>query len=180
MKSQTHRRRPCVKWRQRLKRSGGKPKMLRTPATTRSWRRQGLSLIGSRGQGPANTWIFCFLRFYLFMRPRERGGHRPRDRQAPCGEPDRGLNPGTPGSRPGPKADAPPLSPQGSPWLRVLNGGSFCPRVATTFPTYVQDEAFAQSFLGPLLGRCAVPEGSLRAPAQAVQARPGTGRRFWP
>ena len=32
-----------------------------------------------------------------------------------CGEPDAGLDPRTPGSHPGPKADAPPLSHPGAP-----------------------------------------------------------------
>ena len=44
------------------------------------------------------------------MRDRERQRHRQREKQAPCGGPDVGLDPGTPGSRPEPKADAPPLS----------------------------------------------------------------------
>ena len=38
------------------------------------------------------------------------GRDRRREEQAPCQEPDVGLDPGTPGSRPGPKADAKPLS----------------------------------------------------------------------
>ena len=41
---------------------------------------------------------------------RERGRHRQREKQAPCREPDVGLDPGTPGSRTEPKADAQPLS----------------------------------------------------------------------
>ena len=45
--------------------------------------------------------IFFFLRFYLFIHERhgERQRHRHRDKQAPHGEPDVGLNPRTPGSR---------------------------------------------------------------------------------
>ena len=35
-------------------------------------------------------------------------------------EPDVGLDPGTPGSRPGPKADAQPLSHPGVPLLYIL------------------------------------------------------------
>ena len=49
------------------------------------------------------------------MRDRERQRHRQREKQAACREPDVGLDPGTPGSRPGPKADAQPLSHPGIP-----------------------------------------------------------------
>ena len=35
---------------------------------------------------------------------REREGHRQREKQAPCREPDVGLNPRSPELRPGPKA----------------------------------------------------------------------------
>ena len=58
-------------------------------------------------------------RFYLFIHERhtERGRDRGRGRekQAPCREPDTGLDPGTPGSRPEPKAGAQPLSYSGIP-----------------------------------------------------------------
>ena len=37
------------------------------------------------------------------------------EKQAPCGEPDAGLDPRTMGSRPEPKADAQPLSHPGVP-----------------------------------------------------------------
>ena len=46
---------------------------------------------------------------------RERQRHRQREKQAPCREPDVGLDPGTPGSRPGPKVDAKPLGHPGIP-----------------------------------------------------------------
>ena len=39
-------------------------------------------------------------------RERERQRHRRREKQAPCRVPDVGLDPGTPGSGPGPKAGA--------------------------------------------------------------------------
>ena len=54
---------------------------------------------------------------YLLMRDREREKqrHREREKQAPCREPDVGLEPGSPGSRPGLKADAQPLSHPGCP-----------------------------------------------------------------
>ena len=46
-------------------------------------------------------------------RRRRRQRHRQREKLAPCREPDAGLNPGTPGSCPGPKAGAKPLSHPG-------------------------------------------------------------------
>ena len=50
------------------------------------------------------------------MRDRERRQrHRQREKQALCGEPDVGLDPGTVGSRPEPKADAQLLSHPGAP-----------------------------------------------------------------
>ena len=53
-------------------------------------------------------YIYIFLDFiYLFTRDthRERGQrHREREKQAPCREPDMGLDPGSPGSCPGLKA----------------------------------------------------------------------------
>ena len=54
---------------------------------------------------------FFFLRFfiYLFMRDTQREG------QAPCREPGVGLDPGIPGSHPGLKAGAQPLSHPGVP-----------------------------------------------------------------
>ena len=49
------------------------------------------------------------------MRDRERGRDTNREKQAPCWEPDAGLDSGTPGSRLGPKASAKPLSHPGNP-----------------------------------------------------------------
>ena len=48
---------------------------------------------------------------------RERQKHTQREKQAPCREPDVGLNPRTLGSHPEPKADAQPLSHPGVPVL---------------------------------------------------------------
>ena len=47
-------------------------------------------------------------------RDRERQRHRQREKQAPCREPDVGLDPGTPGSCPEPKTDTQPLSHPGT------------------------------------------------------------------
>ena len=64
--------------------------------------------------------FFIFLKiFYLFMIDIEREKeqrHRQREKQAPCREPDAGLDPGSPGSCPEPKADAQPLSHPGVPY----------------------------------------------------------------
>ena len=61
-----------------------------------------------------------FKRFYSFIpeRHRERQRQRQREKQAPCGDPNAGLDSGTPGSRPGLKADTQPLSHQMS--LKLL------------------------------------------------------------
>ena len=45
-------------------------------------------------------------------RESERQRHRRREKLAPCREPDVGLDPGTPGLRPGPKAGAKPEPPR--------------------------------------------------------------------
>ena len=45
---------------------------------------------------------------------REAETDRQREKQAPCREPDVGLDPRTPGSQPEPKADAQPLSHPGA------------------------------------------------------------------
>ena len=59
---------------------------------------------------------FLFSKKILFIyerereRERERQRHRQREKQAPCRELDVGLDPGTPGLRPGPKAGTKLLS----------------------------------------------------------------------
>ena len=58
------------------------------------------------------------------MRDTERQRHRWREKQAPCREPNVGLDSRTPGSRPEPKADAQLLSHPGIPvrqFLKKLN-----------------------------------------------------------
>ena len=49
----------------------------------------------------------------------DRDRHRQREKQAPCGEPDAGHDPSTPGSRPELKADAQLLSHPGVPRARA-------------------------------------------------------------
>ena len=64
-----------------------------------------------------------FERFYLFMGGicRERQRHRQKEKQAPCREPNAEFYPGTPGSRPEPKADAQLLSHSGVPVFLFLS-----------------------------------------------------------
>ena len=52
---------------------------------------------------------------------REQQRHRQREKQAPCGKPNVGLDPGTPGSCPGLKADAQSLNHPGIPITPNLN-----------------------------------------------------------
>ena len=58
------------------------------------------------------------------MRDTERQRHRQREKQAPCRKHDVGLDPGTPGAHPEPKAGAPPLSPAGVPKPHLLSMSS--------------------------------------------------------
>ena len=62
-----------------------------------------------------------FLRFYLFIRDRERQRHRQREKQAPHKKPDAELDPRTLGSGPKSKADAQPLSHPGVPAFLFLD-----------------------------------------------------------
>ena len=58
-------------------------------------------------KGETDLFLF-FLRLYLFTHERRRGWagqrYRQREKQAPCREPDVGLDPESPGSHPGLKA----------------------------------------------------------------------------
>ena len=56
---------------------------------------------------------FFFLKDFLYSWQTQR--HKQREKQAPCREPDAGLDPRSPGSCPGPKADTQPLSHLGAP-----------------------------------------------------------------
>ena len=62
--------------------------------------------------------IFSFFKILLICSSephRKRQRHRQREKQAPYRDPDSGLDPRTPGSRPEPKADAQPLTHPGAP-----------------------------------------------------------------
>ena len=86
---------------------------------------QLLNLSESRFPHLKSRVIFFKDFIYLFMRhthtntvrerERERQRHRQREKQAPCREPDVGLDPRTSGSHSGPKAGAKPLSHPGIP-----------------------------------------------------------------
>ena len=56
----------------------------------------------------------------MIVTERERERHRQREKQAPCREPDVGLDSRTPGSQPEPKADAQPLSHPSAPRILAL------------------------------------------------------------
>ena len=87
------------------------------------------SVLNIQRHNPYQQKLFhFFLRFYLFIheRHRERGAKtQAEEKQAPCRKPDVGFDPGTPGSHPGPKASAKPLSHPGIP-----NKSSFRPSVS--------------------------------------------------
>ena len=62
---------------------------------------------------------FFFQRFYIFIHERQRERQR-QEKQAPCKEPDMGLDPRSPGSRPEAKADAQPLSHSSIPEAKFM------------------------------------------------------------
>ena len=76
---------------------------------------------------PPAKIVFLLLFFkdfiYLFMRvtKREKGRDRQKEKQAPCREPNVGLDPGTSGSRPEPKAGTKLLSHPGIPLVKISN-----------------------------------------------------------
>ena len=68
--------------------------------------------------------FFKILFIYSLETHRERGRDTGREKQAPCGKPNTGLDPKSPGSRPELKADAQPLSHPGAPYPKSLNCGA--------------------------------------------------------
>ena len=59
------------------------------------------------------------------MRHRERQRYRQKEKQAPCREPDMGLDPGSPGPGPGLKVGTKPLSHLGCPKWVIFMGKIF-------------------------------------------------------
>ena len=74
-------------------------------------------------------FFFFFKILFIHERYREREGerqrHRQREKQAPRREADAGLDPGSPGSRPGLQAALNRCATQGSPGLWILIKSSF-------------------------------------------------------
>ena len=75
----------------------------------------------------SGTCYFFFFKILFILerqrereRERERQRHRQREKQAPCREPEVGLDPRTPGSLPGPKADTKSLSPRDPRYLLLI------------------------------------------------------------
>ena len=65
-----------------------------------------------------NIWgihfFFFFKILFIYSWETQNEREKQREKQAPCKEPDVGLDPETPGSRPGPKADDQSLIPEAS------------------------------------------------------------------
>ena len=77
------------------------------PRTRSSWPEPKADALLTEPLKSPEKFFFFFFKFYLFTheRHRERGQrHRQREKQAPCREPDVGLDPRSLGSHPGPKA----------------------------------------------------------------------------
>ena len=69
------------------------------------------------------SFVSSFLRFYLFIHERQREIEAETQAEGEAGsmqKPDMGLNPGTPGSHPGLKAGAKPLSHPGIPCVFIV------------------------------------------------------------
>ena len=66
-------------------------------------------------------YLFIYLFIYSWETHRERQRHRQKEKQAPCRDPDVGLDWGSPGSRPGLKADTQLLNHPGVPFFKFLN-----------------------------------------------------------
>ena len=100
------------------------------------------------------------------MRDTERQRHRQREKQAPCREPDTGLDPRTPESFPGQKADAQPLSHPGGPKLAFLRASSLA-------LTLRRQDTSAQGHQGPSSANWQARRKVMRA-AEALGLSPRT------
>ena len=98
------------------------------------------------------------------MRDTGRQRHRQKEKQVPCREPDTGLNPRTPESRPGPKAGTKPLGPPGIPWNLLYTSECRFP-AALPLP-------WSPWLFGSLLQTTG--RGSESCPAEQVFRRPAT------
>ena len=87
----------------------------------------------------------------------ERERDRQREKQAPCQEPDVGLDPRTPGSCPGPKAGAKPLSHPGIPLKITLKNlyKSWIVSHTKTGHIWAEGHSCLASVLDPVTGKSA-------------------------
>ena len=67
-------------------------------------------------------------------RERERQRYRQREKQAPCREPDVGLDPWSLGSGPGLQAELNRCATRAAPGLDLLEGRNCVPSIAASFP----------------------------------------------
>ena len=115
-----------------------------------------------------------FLRFYLFIQEteRERQRHRQSERLAPCREPSEGLHldPGTPGSRPGPKAGTKPLSHPGIP-LQILTCIFFSFFWKSPFGLQCLESKYAPYFTIVIPLHIYFSSNCFNSPAQAITIR---------
>ena len=113
------------------------------PVGGSTWAWQKLAQWKELGEVWRGAFYYLFLRFYLWETQRESLRHRPREKQAPCREPDARLDPGTPGSWPEPKADAQSLSHPGAPgkelfgWRNEINRGMVAEQMVLVFLSFV-------------------------------------------
>ena len=110
--------------------------------------------------------LYFFFKIYLFIyseRVRERQRHRQREKQAPCREPDVGLDPVTPGSHPGLQA-ALNRCATGAPWASVLE----------TVPIFCLSVCISEKEFGKVLPSSASPES---VHLDEIPALPPAG--FW-
>ena len=87
------------------------------------------------------------------MRDTQRERERQREKQAPCREPDVGLDLGTLGSQPELEADAQPLSPPGAPQVHKFHPHGHVRCDPTFLAVYIMNVPFLYWNPGGPLGR---------------------------